>query len=93
MYPLKQAVSQIPLGDSGIHLFGFGLLAYCFFRSWEKEKTRGNLFFSLVALGITLEILQAFMILADFEFEDSLANTAGVMMGYFLVNARKEFNF
>ena len=87
-YPLKQAIINIPFGDQLIHLCAYGFLMYCFGLSWKQQKIQLILAFGLVILGITLEILQAFMHGVDLEFGDNLANILGVVIGYLFANLR-----
>ena len=61
---------------------------YCFCRSWENKKIQLVLAFGLVVFGVFLEIQQASIAGADFEFEDSLANTIGIIIAYLFANLR-----
>jgi VanZ family protein len=89
-YPLKRTISNIPFGDSIIHIFSFGLLMYCICLSWKQKKIQLILGFILMVLAIALEIKQAIMGGIDFEIGDSIANTLGIWTGYLLASLRKK---
>ena len=80
-YPLKQSVADTPYGDPLIHLFSFGLLMYCFCLPWKQNHIRIFLGICFVLLGIGLEMLQT-VGGGLFELGDTIANTAGVVIGY-----------
>lgn len=90
-YPFKRDIIAAPFGDLLIHFISYGLLMYCFCRSWKTQKTQILIGSGLIVLGTVLEIIQSSTVKINiqFEFGDFLANTFGVVMGYYLAKLGK----
>jgi len=90
-YPFKRAILQTALGDELAHLLSYGLIMFCFCRSWKASRTQIIVGSGLIALGIGLEFLQIAM--GDeslkFGFNDIFANTLGIVVGYVLARLKK----
>ena len=64
------------------HLAGYGLLMLWFAALYPKRLTRIAYALGFVAMGITLEFLQAHLGYRTFEVLDMFANTLGVLLGW-----------
>lgn len=81
-YPLKHAIAQIPFSDPIIHLCGFALVTFCFCLSTRHQLLQLSMSSGLIALALILETLQSILFGTAFGFGDSVANVAGVVVGY-----------
>jgi len=91
-YPFKRAIMHTGLGDELVHLLSYGLIMFCFCRSWKANRIQIIIGSGLIALGIGLESLQIAM--GDdesmkFEFNDIFANALGIVVGYVLASLKK----
>jgi glycopeptide antibiotics resistance protein len=90
-YPFKRSIIHTPFGDALVHCLSYGLIMLCFCLSWETRKTQIILGSGLFALGIGLEFFQIVMGNGKIkiEFDDILANTLGITLGYLIARLKK----
>lgn len=80
---------EIPNIDKIIHLSAYAWLNWIGSHAIEVENIKKNFLF-LVAFGLLIEILQVMTGYRSFELLDIVANTTGVIIGYFVF---KKFHF
>lgn len=81
--PVGLGVQQ---SDKILHLIGyFGLMGW-FIQIYQQKKVRRILLLAFITMGISLEFLQDLGGVRHFEVNDMLANSAGVLLAWLLVN-------
>ena len=70
------------------HALAYALLMLWFCQVYVARKPRISLLLSLVAMGISIEILQGMSGYRYFEYADMLANSTGVLIGWGLARTR-----
>ena len=90
-YPYKRTIIHTPLGDALVHILSFGLIMFCFCRSFKAKRTQIIIGSGLIALGMILEVLQVTLGNENikFGFDDMIANTLGITIGVFLARLKK----
>jgi len=90
-YPFKQPLAQIPFSDSVIHLCSFALVTFCFCLSTRHKLLQLALYCGLMMVAVALEGLQAAINRFAIEVGDSVANMAGVVVGYLVASRISTF--
>jgi len=84
-------ISLIPtaIGGSGLysdklaHFLAYGGMGFLAYMSVDSVKKRFYLFLLIISLGVVLEFFQFFIPGRSASFLDVIANTIGVVSGYF----------
>jgi len=74
--------------DKWEHALAYALLMLWFCQVYVVHNTRIKLLLSLVAMGVSIEILQGMTGYRYFEYADMLANSTGVLIGWGLARTR-----
>jgi VanZ family protein len=69
-------------GDKIGHFIAYGVLSLWFLQLFRRPRQRAGACVALVALGVSLECVQAALPYRTFEVMDMLANTCGVALGW-----------
>ena len=72
----------VPGGDKLAHLAAYGTLMFWFAQIIDAAAARVLTAAALIALGVTMELVQAALPYRSFELQDMIANTAGVLLGW-----------
>ncbi|MEM9533695.1 MAG: VanZ family protein [Pseudomonadota bacterium] len=76
---------EIPNEDKWGHLLSYGLLMGWFAIWYPSRKTRAAYFAGFVLMGGLLELIQGQLPAREASLLDFAANTAGLLLGWFLV--------
>lgn len=79
---------EIPYMDKFFHMLAYFVLMAWFAQIYHDKLRRNIIALIFIAMGIALEYVQSFDPARMFEFEDMVANTAGVALAYFLTLTR-----
>jgi VanZ family protein len=84
---IKQLITQVAEWDKVSHFAAYALVAFIGFFAVSKAIYRIWIAAGMVAMGITLEIIQLLVPGRDFEFYDWFADVLGVAVAYALFSA------
>jgi len=93
-YPAMSQLSDMPFGDKYLHVLGYAILGFLFFRAFRSLRFRDRLFLAFLlsitastGYGISDEIHQHFVPYRTADVVDALADMVGSCIGaaaYFL---------
>lgn len=86
LIPLKMPPAAPEFNDKVLHLAIFALLAG-WFGALVTDARRWQLMLALMAYGLLIEVLQSFTAYRSAEWLDSLADGAGILLGWLLLRA------
>ncbi len=76
--------------DKLVHLASYGILMFWWAQLYTASRERVRLAIALVLLGILIEWLQGFTPTRQSDVLDALANTCGILLGWWL--AKRSMN-
>ena len=89
---LSADIPSVDLGvsftDKILHAGSYGLLMAWFLQLYHRRLSRITCMITFIGMGILLEYLQSMTDYRVLEFEDMLANTAGVLLAWFIVRGK-----
>lgn len=89
---LSSDLPSVDLGvsftDKILHAGSYGLLMAWFLQLYHRRDSRITCMIAFIGMGILLEYLQGMTDYRSLEFEDMLANTAGVLLAWLVVRGR-----
>jgi VanZ family protein len=73
---------DLPEGDKVGHILAYAVLMFWFIQIYYRARSRVLIALAFVLLGVGLEFLQGYGGEREFEFEDMIANAAGLALGW-----------
>jgi glycopeptide antibiotics resistance protein len=88
-------VGSFHFGEQAAHALSYGLLAFCFYKVFQKSLPSWAVGAFCFGLGMLVEVLQALGGYRGFELVDIISNLAGIFIGYlaYLTLGSREFLF
>jgi VanZ family protein len=86
--PHPPVVMTFNESDKLEHCMAYAALSLWFCQIYVQTRQRVKVAVALIAMGITIEILQGLSGYRFFEYADMLANSVGVLAGFLLARTR-----